>query len=104
MKILCKKCKSPVAYGVGKLVQIKRQEHSFSVVGDDYSVLASCPRNCGQQTAIIIERGKIKTDDLLVEDENNLGGKDGKRDESKDDRKKDGESGGEANGEGKSPE
>jgi hypothetical protein len=69
VKILCKRCKKTVAFGVGKLVNIKRQDDNISVVGEDYSILVTCPRHCGYQTDIIVSAGKISEEKLLIDKE-----------------------------------
>lgn len=68
MKILCKKCKRPVGYSVGRLIQLKRGKDRFSVIGKDYDILATCSSdNCNEETNIIIRAGMLKVKDLLLE-------------------------------------
>lgn len=69
MKILCRKCKRPVAFTSGKLVSIKRGDNMIQIVGEDFSALSTCSGNCGNHTAIMVERGKINQKDLLIEKE-----------------------------------
>lgn len=77
MKILCNKCKMPVAFMSGKLVSFKRGKDLIQVVSTDADILASCSGHCGNHTAIIIENGIINKDDLLIQE----GEEDGKRTE-----------------------
>ena len=68
MKILCKKCGMPVAFMSGNLISIKRGKDLIQIVGKDVDVLASCAGHCGNQTAIMIEKGEI-VGELLTEGE-----------------------------------
>lgn len=67
MKILCKRCKNTVAHAIGKLVSIKRRDQLILINGDDFSIIATCSRNCGNQTDIIMDKGKLITDNLLLD-------------------------------------
>jgi DNA-directed RNA polymerase subunit RPC12/RpoP len=69
MKILCSRCKRTVGMTVGNLVTCKRGQDRIMVSGQDYSVLTTCPHDCGEETAIIVKGGQLQQADLLTEED-----------------------------------
>jgi hypothetical protein len=54
---------------VGNLVTCKRGADRIMVSGQDYSVLTTCPHDCGEETAIIVREGVLQKTDLLTEED-----------------------------------
>jgi len=86
-------CVRIVAHKNGKLISMKRGDHHFQMLGNNYSLIATCPdKECATRTSIIMKDGKLNSDDLEVNPLNKIS------------KKKDGEAekpkGGESKGEG----
>jgi len=94
-KIICDNCGGTIGYIIGdSMIEIVRQGHKITVVGKDYSVIASCPNTgkCNNKVTIMAENGKILLENLKRKDENadsttNKGDGDGKENESEGDDK-----------------
>ena len=91
MKIVCDKCGGVVAHLIGnRLVEVVRQGHKLSVVGTNYTVMASCPNTgkCNNKVAITVENGKVLLDNLKRKEN-----KDGEKKKKKSKSKSSGKSG-----------
>jgi hypothetical protein len=68
-KIVCSKCKKAIiAYATGKnLVEIKRKDQKFVIIGKDFNILSSCPYDeCEGKTAISVENSKLQENNLII--------------------------------------
>lgn len=86
-------CKGIIAHMTGKMVSIRRSRQHFQILGNDYSVIATCPfMNCNTRVSIICRDGKIDTSLLKLEDPNLSNKKDGEK-VKKEDKEKGGKQG-----------
>lgn len=69
MKIICPRCKNQVGETVGNLVSIKRGRDRILVTGKDYGLIVTCPRDCGEETSILMTDGKLTSEGLELEKE-----------------------------------
>ena len=74
MKIACDQCNGTIAHVYGdKTIELVRQGHKVSVMGNDLTVMASCPNTgkCNNKVALVVENGKLILENLKQKEEKN---------------------------------
>lgn len=90
-KIKCSVCKRGiVAHFTGKMISMKRSKERFTITGDNFNILATCPY-CGEPNTMNFniknKDGEYLSTDSLVEDINSNNNEEEKKDEQKDETK-----------------
>jgi hypothetical protein len=71
MRIKCSKknCTGIIAHASENgLIEIKRKDQLFKIIGSEFSILASCPNtDCQETLAIHINGKKLQKDGLIIE-------------------------------------
>lgn len=74
MKIACDNCNGTIAHVYGdRTIELVRQGHKITVLGGDFTVMASCPNTgkCNNKVALVVENGKLILDNLKQKEDNN---------------------------------
>jgi hypothetical protein len=70
------------------MIEIKRGDQIFKIVGSDFSIIATAPNNPNEKQAIFVESGKVKAEGLEIEEVEEKKN-DNPDDKEKDDKKND---------------
>ena len=71
-KVRCShaKCDMVVAHQVSdKTFSLKRLDQSFTMTGDNWSPMATCPKHPEHQTSIVVTDGKVDASELRYKEE-----------------------------------
>jgi hypothetical protein len=63
-----------------KTFSLKRLDQSFTMTGDHWSAMATCPKHPEHQTSIVVTDGKVDASELRYKEDGDDAGKDGNGD------------------------